>query len=728
MDTKQLIAHLDEEGNVQTVREHLLGTAETAKKFAEVFGGGNAAWLCGLYHDIGKCSKAFQERIRNPMSVGRVDHSTAGAVELQKINPYFIPLAMAVAGHHSGLMDGGNSMVAEDGTFFGRCKKRLEDYSDWRREKLPEGIGDREEIFPDFCTKSAYEMSFFIRMIFSCLVDADYLNTESFMKHDRVMRGGYDSLTGLLHRFEKHVSGWFMKEPEGGERNAELCRYRNKVLRECMDKGEKFARGLYTLTVPTGGGKTSASMGFALKHACRHDLKRIIYVIPYTSVIDQNAAVFAGIFGEENVLEHHSGIVYEVEEVGDPKDYKKALATENWDAPIIVTTAVQFFESMYANRSSKCRKLHNIADSVIVFDEAQTIPTAYLEPCVAAMAQIVKNYRSTVVLCTATQPALEERFRVYLPGYRLREICSGTEEIYHLFKRAVIENIGEISMEELEDRLGGQDQVLCIVNKRKTAQNLYLKWKEEGVFCLTTLLCPRDRKEKFSEIKKRLQEGRVCRVIATSLIEAGVDLDFPQVYRQEAGLDSLIQAAGRCNREGKRPREEQKVFSFCLKGEENRNFAQSVSALRETWRRYSAVDEPAAISFYFQTFREWLGEANLDQKGIMKAWDGKVNCFPFATVGRQLRLIENEMRVVYIPGEEAEDLLKKVERGDADRNTYRKLGQYAVNVHENQFSNLWKSGCIEEISKNIFVLRDETQYSSAMGLKMDVETGQGIFV
>ncbi len=732
-----LIAHRDAHGNVQTVKEHLLGTAERAEKFASEFGCGEAGFLCGLLHDIGKCSEAFQRRIRNPLSSNRVDHSTAGAMELQKLSKDYVPLGMAVAGHHSGLMDGGNFKAAspEDGTYFGRCRKKLEDYSRWKEELSSELSEGSQVTFPKFCTENDTEknfnMSFFIRMVFSCLVDADYLDTEAFMEKGRVERGGYESLGSLLCRFEKYVSRWLEAEVMGVDASTELRKCRNKILRECMEKGETYSRGLYTLTVPTGGGKTTASMGFALKHACARGLRRIIYVIPYTSVIDQNAAVFADIFGQENVLEHHSGILYEADE--DPvtaESYRKTLATENWDAPIIVTTAVQFFESLYGNRSAKCRKLHNVANSVIIFDEAQTLPVPYLEPCVAAMAQLAKNYRSTVVLCTATQPALEEKFQKYLPNERIEEICSGAEGMFGLFKRNRILNLGQLTTEELEERLRGREQVLCIVNRRKTAQELFQKLEGEGVFCLTTLLCPIDRKAKFTELKRRLGAGEVCRVIATSLMEAGVDLDFPQVYRQEAGLDSLIQAAGRCNREGKRPGEGQFVYSFRLEGEEGKFMAQNIAALRETWRRYGTVDEPKAIAFYFQYFRELLGRENLDQKEIMRAWEKGIegNFFPFAKVSQKFRLIDNAMRPVYIPLEGTEDLLEQVKIGEADRNVYRKLGQCGVNVHEGHFRKLWEAGCLEEISKDFFVLRDENQYSRDTGLKMDVETGYGIMI
>lgn len=728
-----MIAHIDSAGEVQTVKEHLLGTAQKASAFAGEFGCAEAGFLCGLLHDIGKYSDAFQARIRNPLPSNRVDHSTAGALEAGKTNPDYIPLGMVIAGHHSGLMDGGNvkAAAAGDGTYFGRLKTKLPDYEKWKKELFSEFKENEKVTFPSFCRKNNFSMAFFIRMLYSCLVDADYLDTEAFMEGGKVERGGYDGPEVLLERFEQYVAPWLTVEVTGTDANAKLCRCRSDILRECMEKGEQYSRGLYTLTVPTGGGKTTASMGFALKHACRHSLKRVIYVIPYTSVIDQNAAVFEKIFGQDNVIEHHSGILYDKEEGEEQeKQCRKALATENWDAPIIVTTAVQFFESLYGNRSSKCRKLHNLANSVIIFDEAQTLPVPYLEPCVAAIAQLVKNYGTTAVLCTATQPALEQYFSKHLPTMPVREICGETEGRFALFERTSIENLGQVSVENLEERLTGQEQVLCIVNKRKTAQELYRRLEGEGTYCLTTLLCPADRKEKFAEIRERLRHNQGCKVIATSLIEAGVDLDFPRVYRQEAGLDSLIQAAGRCNREGRRTAEESKVYSFRLEGEENKFLAQNIAALRETWRQHEKVNKPEAIAFYFMFFRSLLGEENLDQKGIMDAWQRGVdgNVFPFAAVAQRFRLIENAMKTVYIPLDGTAELLEQIASGSAGRNTFRKLGQYGVNVHENHFKELWEAGCLEEISKEIFVLRDLNQYDGHTGLQMDVDTGFGILI
>lgn len=729
------IAHISELGEVQTVKDHLQGTAERARRFASEFGCADMGYLCGLMHDIGKYSEEFQKRIHDPEHTRRVDHSTAGAKELCQLSRVaYTPAAMAVAGHHSGLLDGGNGKFAQaqDGTFYGRLKSVLPEYGDWKEEIVP-GTVD----LPSFCTEGkspVFTMSFFIRMLYSCLVDADYLDTEAFMKlgAEDIKRGDYSSVPELLNRFQRHIAGWFEEKKFDNDRQERLCRNRNRILQECMEKGERADKGLYTLTVPTGGGKTTASLGFALKHVQARGMKRIIYVIPYTSVIDQNAAVFSRILGEENVLEHHSGILYEMTEdqQQNEKMYRKVLATENWDKPVIVTTAVQFFESLFANKSSKCRKLHNIANSVIIFDEAQTLPVAFLEPCVAAMAELAAHYGSTIVLCTATQPALGEVFRQYLPNKEMKEICSNAESLYEEFRRTRVEDVGTVELEKLQEKLWIENQVLCIVNKRKTAQELYKGLKAEGTYCLTTLLYPASRKAKIREIKQRLQEGLPCRVIATSLIEAGVDLDFPKVYRQESGLDSVIQAAGRCNREGIRNQEDSVVSIFRMEEDRSPFLAQNIAALQWVQKKYDDVSAPDAIKCYFHFYRNLLGRENLDQKEIIKAFERGINgkSFPFAAVAKQFQLIENEMITIYIPLEEGATLTEMLSAGKADREVFRKLGQYSVNIYPNHLKVLWDGGCLEQIDGTVFVLRDLTQYDMDTGLKMDVDTGNGVFV
>lgn len=727
------VAHLNAKGENQLIIEHLIGTAELSKEFANDFGCGEIGYLCGLMHDIGKYSEEFQRRIHDPLHVKKVDHSSAGAKELCYFSKNYTPLAMVVAGHHSGLLDGGNMKTAKahDGTFFGRFKKQIPSYDDWKKEISPEKVS-KELLIPDFCmegTNPAFTMSFFIRMIYSCLVDADYLDTEKFMSGMNVGRGNYSAVSELTMRFMNFISTWINNDDFKDEKHERICNERTKILKDCMDKGGQFERGIYTLTVPTGGGKTTASLGFALKQMEKYNMKRVIYVIPYTSIIDQTAKIFTEILGEENVLEHHNGIFYETED-DSQINYGKALATENWDKPVVVTTAVQFFESLYAAASSKCRKLHNIANSVIIFDEAQTLPVPYLKPCVAAMAELAAHYNSTVVLCTATQPAIEGMFKEYLTNYEVTEICNDVEKLYQCFQRTRIVHEGNYDLSELSNHLMENKQVLCIVNQRKTAREIYELIKQDGSYCLTTLIYPADRKQKIREISERLKNGLTCRVIATSLIEAGVDLDFPRVYRQEAGLDSVVQAAGRCNREGKRPIDESLVSIFSLKDREVSYLKQNIAALQWMQKKFEDLGDLQAISGYFNFYRQILGNENLDVKGIIKSFsEGREgNVFPFKTVEKEFHLIEDKTIPVYIPFNEGKELVEQIISGEYDRNTFRRLGQYSVNVFPNHLKVLIESGSIRELDKGVYVLHDLKQYDEDTGLRGDIETGNGVFI
>ena len=507
---------------------HLTETAESAGGFAAAFDCGGWGYGCGLLHDVGKYSQKFQERLHGgPIT----DHATAGAKELYALNNMIG--VYCISGHHSGLLDGGNiADVGGDATLYGRMQKEVEDYQAYQTEiQLPE--------FPPIplkpLGKGGFSYSFFIRMLFSCLVDADYLNTESFMTNGTVQRGAFDSIEVLFERLEQHVEPWLNNVD-----NTTVNGRRTAILKACLKRGLD-PMGLFQLTVPTGGGKTVSSLAFALQHARKYNLDRVIYVIPYTSIIEQNAQVFKDILGAGNVLEDHCHVVYE-----NPDELNVIqLASENWDCPIVVTTNVQFFESLFANKTSKCRKLHNIANSVIIFDEAQMLPVNYLKPCIQAISELVCNYHCTAVLCTATQPSLKQFFP---RQFKISEICPDVIDQYEFFKRTILKNAGEMTEEALVSRLKKQPQSLYILNSRKRVQRIYNSLQgEDGTFHLSTFMYPKHRKRLLRTIRERLKAGEPCRLIATSLVEAGVDFDFPAVYRELAGIDSMIQAAGRCN-------------------------------------------------------------------------------------------------------------------------------------------------------------------------------------
>lgn len=719
METRYL-AHISEDGREQSVQEHLIGTAQRAAQFAAAFGAQEMADAAGRLHDIGKFSQAFQRRIRDPQHTQRVDHSTAGAKEA--LRREWFPIGYAVAGHHAGLPDGGNRVDTSDAsTLHGRYKKKIPEYDPWEtRVQLP------TKLLLPWDLRDRFSAAFFIRMLYSCLVDADFLDTEAFMSGKEVRAHERVEMGTLLSRLEQHVSGWWNPKKVLNQKRCE-------ILRACLDKGKAYERGLYTLTVPTGGGKTVSSLAFALQHAKAHGLERVIYVIPYTSIIEQNAQVFRDILGDEVVLEHHCAVRYEVGEgsTDHPQDYQKALATENWDMPVIVTTAVQFFESLFSNRSSQCRKLHNLANAVIVFDEAQMIPVPYLRPCVAAIAQLVQNYRSTAVLCTATQPALDALFAEFAPALAIQEICDDTRALYTFFRRTTLQKLGRVTQQQLADRLNAHEQVLCVVNRRQLAQELYAQMQGEGRYCLTTLLCPNDRKEKLREIRKRLQEGLPCRVVSTSLIEAGVDVDFPVAYREEAGLDSILQTAGRCNREGRHKAHESMVYIFQTEQGAPEMLKQNVASLQEVLAAFEDPADPKAIEMYFQFYRTLKGSRELDVKEILDAfergWQGRE--FPFASVAKRFELIENTTRTVYICNDEAAKALSsRLRNGERTRALFRALGAYGVNVYPQHLRRLMEAGALDALDEQALLLSDMALYDADMGLQLDVEAGRGLYV
>ena len=711
-------AHVSADGaRFQTVRQHLVGTATLAEQFAQPFGADSQAHLAGLLHDIGKYSCDFQKRLAGSMA--RVDHSTAGAKESWRLQQ--AEVAFVVAGHHGGLPDGGSRTDSSNtSTLFGRIYRDVPDCSAWHDEiNLPEAS------HPAQIPRDNFSTSFYIRMLYSCLVDADYQDTETFMLGTTAPRGGYTAPPQLLERLNRYIAPWWSAKTALNQKRCE-------ILRACLDTGRTCDSGLYTLTVPTGGGKTVSSLGFALTHAVTQKKKRIIYVIPYTSIIDQTAAVFQEILGDENVIEHHSGIDYFVPENDiNPTHYRKALSTENWDAPVIITTAVQFFESLYSNRSSRCRKLHNIADSVVIFDEAQTLPVNYLRPCVAAIAQLVQYYGVTAVLCTATQPALQPLFAELAPNLSMREICPELSTMYHFFRRTTLHMAGELTEEGLAGQLNTIPQALCVVNRRATAQHLYAMLESEGRYCLTTLLCPADRKRLLKEIRARLNNGLPCRVVSTSLIEAGVDVDFPAAWREEAGLDSVLQTAGRCNREGRYSAKNCIVTVFRLQGQRVPAMIQpNVDAARRVMDVFPDPAQPDAIEAYFSFYRAVKGNAALDKNQIMdmfcKGYQGRI--FPFSSAAEKFHLIEADTVTIYLPVGDGISLLERLRAGQADRALYRRLGQYAVNVYPEHLQKLLDAGAAEPIDDNSYILTDPTIYDRSTGLSLDVVPGKGIFM
>jgi len=523
--------------------EHLDGTGRRAAAFLAAVGCAELAQAAGLLHDLDKYSREFQGRLHGDQS--RVDHSTAGAkiAQARYGPPLGKVLAFCIAGHHAGLANG-----VEDGhtrALHGRLEQEfgsglpvLDDA--WQREvALPPVI--RPPLLKSRNQEGVgFSIAFFTRMLFSALVDADYLDTEAYFASlggESPLRGDHPPLADLQRRLDRHL-----EELTSSAESSAVNDLRGSVLSHALLSAD-LAPGLFSLTVPTGGGKTLASLAFALRHAVRHGLRRVIYVIPFTSIVEQTAQVFRDALGDDGagfVLEHHSAFGEETRACREARD-KLRLAMENWDAPVVVTTAVQFFESLFACRPSRCRKLHNIINSVVILDEAQTLPLALLRPCVAVLDELARNYHSSIVLCTATQPALSEpEFRDGFEG--VREIAPDPPGLYRALERVRVHKPETLDDATLAARLRATDQVLCIVNTRRHAQALYgAISKERGARHLTTLMCAKHRSAVLADLRLDLKEGKPIRLVATSLIEAGVDVDFPVVYRATVGLDSIAQ-------------------------------------------------------------------------------------------------------------------------------------------------------------------------------------------
>ncbi|MCS7060540.1 MAG: CRISPR-associated helicase Cas3' [Anaerolineae bacterium] len=696
----------------QPLIEHLRNTAELAREFGREAQVGDLAYIAGLVHDLGKYSHQFQRRLEGG---ARVDHSTAGAKELHGLlkgkpqEPIARLLAYPILGHHAGLPDFGNETDLESGTVCARFKNTLPDYSAYKTEldlsdlPFPQRFHVRPQ--PD---RSGFSISFLTRMVFSALVDADFQETEAYVKGRPVRARNTVDMTALRDKLDS----WMRRFDHP---TSEINRKRNETLMTCIQKGKTESPGFFSLTVPTGGGKTLASMAFALHHAARHGLRRIIYVIPFTSIIEQNAGIFKQIFGEENVLEHHSNFDWEKLGQSQAEDRtisvftKLKLAAENWDIPIVVTTNVQFFESLFSNRSSRCRKLHNIARSVVIFDEAQMLPREYMQPALAAVWELVVNYGVSAVFCTATQPRIE---RFLPPGTSVRELIAEPQALFDFYKRVDVKHLGELSDEELLARLNCHDQVLCIVNTRRHASGLFAGLQGEGNFHLSTLMCPAHRRIKLNEIRSRLANGQPCRVVSTTVMEAGIDVDFPVGYRALSGLDSINQAAGRVNREMKRRLGE--LFVFEPQSEFVKRtpsfLKQSAEVARMTLRDYphAPISVPAVSDFFDRLYDLHDPAISFDIKRIMKCFDSEEGKFSFETAAQDFQIIETPTVTIIIPfNEEALKLIDELKYTPYPSSTLRKLQPYTVSIFESEFEKLSSKGVVLTLEDAYHVLNPD---------------------
>lgn len=702
---KMYLAHSATEHNPegQSLKEHLENVAHLSALFSQPFGGDKDGRLCGLYHDIGKYSSAFQHRLAGSKKL--VDHSSAGAMLLyQKRN---VPVSMCIAGHHAGLADIGTRNDITD-TYMARMNRvktgDIEDFSAWKTEisdDIPEGYSN-----------ASY---YYIKMLFSALTDADWLDTEAYF-NSTPLEIPVSEFSILKDKLDKYISPWWNAETD-------INRRRCRILQSAIEHGSD-APGLFTMTVPTGGGKTVSSMAFALNHAFIHKKTRIIYVIPYCSILEQTRTVFENIFGAESIIAHYSGAEYTSPEA---EEGTQIFSAENWEAPIILTTAVQFFESLFSSRPSRNRKLHNIVNSVVIFDEAQMLPVPFLRPCISWISQLVSAFSCSVVLCTATQPALDPVFHEFLPDERITELCPQPEQMYQDFRRVTYCDDGKVSDEELVSMIRNNHQALCIVNSRRQAQNLYRMLNDEpGIFHLSTMMTPHDRKKIIRTIRQLLKEGKTCRVISTSLIEAGVDVDFPVVYRAISGLDSIIQAGGRCNREGKRSAAESTVHIFRTEAKAPRMLEQNITVTDSVIKQYELIDSPEAIREYFQKlFYLVKGKEQLDERDILSCTEKLM----FRTVDERFRMIDGGEYSIYVPLEEGKMLTDELLKNGPNRRLMRKLGEFSVNIYRDFFLRLCESGHIRRVSENAAVLEDLDLYSSELGFPFEVsEQSEALFI
>lgn len=704
----------------QPLEKHLKNVADLAQNMAQAFGAGPWARAEGLLHDLGKGAQGFQQRLRGGPAV---DHSSAGAQEaLARFGPQTGRLlAYAIAGHHGGMPDGINGEARD---LARRLDKTLPPLLAPPPRELAWVHLGQPPITPGGNT--GFTLSFFVRMIFSCLVDADYLDTEAFMDSGRSQqRPAYPALPELGKRLDVYLNNLRAKA-----NYAPLNQRRNEILRACL-AATADPQGIFSLTVPTGGGKTISSLAFALKHALVQGQRRVIYAIPYTSIIEQNAAVFREILGEQAVLEHHSNIpVPDQNDVEGYEAYQGArLACENWDAPVVVTTNVQLFESLFSNRPSRCRKLHNLAGSVIVLDEAQMLPREALLPCLEALGELARNYHCSVLLCTATQPALNDAETFRKARLEPREIAPEPQTLQRQFRRVeVIKHQKTMDNPDLAQSLATERQVLCIVNTRRQARELFEELRAlvggEGLYHLSALMYPAHRSQKLAEIKDALYEGRPCRCVSTQLVEAGVDVDFPVVWRAMAGLDSIAQAAGRCNREGRMPGLGQLHVFEPTAGLPIPSLRAPAEEGRMIMRNFDDPLSLEAVRAFFENLF-WRHRDLLDKENVVPllAEGAKDLQFQFAEAAEKFRCFDSPGEAVLICREELlrEKIIEGLRHSPHPGVFARKAQPYTVQLYPNQLVALYERGAIERVGEGLFpVLTALELYDDDLGLMVDL--------
>jgi len=725
MDNYNFIAHVNEKGDEQRLIDHLINVANlcSEKAISELK---PYAYIMGLIHDVGKYSRSFQQRIRGDKIF--VDHSTPGAQEV--INLYNKDLATylmayCIAGHHTGIPDGGNkSDLDEEGTLSGRLKREVEDFSDYKKEIRIKEYNN--ELFNKFIMKGLIDTkdkitfiekyAFLVRYLFSCLTDADFLDTERFCNYsDRDIEA--DFYKGL-EAINKAISS------KKSETKVQKCR---SALQSQAFKNVNSRADIYLLNMPTGSGKTLCSIKFALERLIKTDKKRIIYVIPYTSIIEQTATTFEDIFGKHiPIIQHHSNYNYESNVINTESDKvnetknKLRKATENWDAPLVITTNIQFFESIYHYKGSKLRKLHNLADSIIVFDEIHLMPVEFLQPCFRAIGHITNLLNSEVMFLTATMPNYKDFFFKYMPNATVIDLIED-KSLFPEFNTSIYKFLGKSSLESIVDKANQYRSSLIIVNKRKVAKEMYLKCTGNK-YHLSTYMTSIDRSRVIRKIRYDLIKGKKVIVISTSLIEAGVDLDFESVFRELAGLDSIIQSGGRCNREGK----QEKGYVYIFESEEESK-RQSDLALRANITRSiikghmnnnSEIDITSSLcieSYYKDIFT--FNSYSISTNSIANMCNNPSN-IPFRTYTESFNMIDSETIAIVIANDnKSQKLIDDLKY--SSKSAKRSLQKYTATVYLWEFEQLYEQGVLSDYGTGVFCLTNMNYYNSDTGLQID---------
>jgi CRISPR-associated endonuclease/helicase Cas3 len=686
-----IIAHKSKDGREQSLQEHGQNVAKMAASFAAPFGGEKFAERIGISHDAGKDTVGFQQYIQAPDKNAKSPHAIIAAALNCQAND--VLSAVITAGHHSGL----HNVLDTITNVRAALAERSQDITTAREYFSSDAIS-QTEIIPEFARKNkVFGQYAFTKMEFSCLTDADYQDTERFMRGYSPRSYDYDSFSDIYDMFRKHVQPWIDKDNEMMRRknqpfskDEEINHMRTQMMLQCLDAGSNSRKGdIRTLSIPTGGSKTLSSFAYAIAAAKKDkSIKRIIVVIPFNTITTQTASVLRGIVGEKNILENHSGFDFEDSKQGKLLQY----ASENWDIPIVVTTNVQFFESFFSNKPAKSRKLHNIADSVIIFDEVQQLPVKYLKPCIKCIESLAANFGARIVLSTATQPTLEPYFETIKP----REIIDDSESYVKPFRRCSIENIGTVTAKNLTERIQKHKQCLCVVNEKEEAKAIYTAIENgrcKNLYCLTTDITPYDREKLLRQIRQNLKDDEPCIVISTSLIESGVDVDFPYGYRELYGLDSILQTAGRVNRNGLRDCGNSTLFVFDGPQEEYRALRNGTSRgcnesdnkksiTRGILQKYDA-DSPKAIHEYFSRLYGYKGDG-LDKFYIVKMANSKL--IPFQDISQKFKIIdEDTVTVIISQTAEASELVGKIRNQTATKDDIRKVGKYAVSVRRSKY-------------------------------------------